>query len=165
MTQSCLVTKKKKKKKLVWTTNNTALGGYGLLCTDLGDGISCILSPNHNIDREKWCLSAVDKISFEVKKCVENAFSRHLETQIKISSFAAHHGGISGDTDLANSKETQSLRKNGCRQKCLHKSLISKDIQMYFSFKYTPDLIIWLLEMFYVHSSCISNMKNIKGNI
>ena len=36
---------------------------------------------------------------------------------------------------------------------------------MYFSFIYTLDLIIWLLEMFHVHSSCISNMKNIKGNI
>ena len=41
---------------------------------------------------------------------------------------------------------------------------ISKDIWMYFSFIYTSDLIIWLLEMFHVHSSCISNMKN-KGNI
>ena len=36
---------------------------------------------------------------------------------------------------------------------------------MYFSFIYTSDLIIWLLEMFHVLSSCIANMKNIKGNI
>ena len=36
---------------------------------------------------------------------------------------------------------------------------------MYFSFKYTADLIIQLLEMFHIHSSCISYMKNIKGNI
>ena len=42
---------------------------------------------------------------------------------------------------------------------------IYKDIWMYFSFIYTPDLIISLLKMFHVHSSCISNMKNIKGNI
>ena len=42
---------------------------------------------------------------------------------------------------------------------------ISKDIQMYFSFKYTSDSIIKLLEMFHVLCSCISNMKNIKGNI
>ena len=30
---------------------------------------------------------------------------------------------------------------------------------MYFSCIYTSDLIIWLLEIFHVHSSCISNMK------
>ena len=30
---------------------------------------------------------------------------------------------------------------------------------------YPSDLIIWLLEMFHVHYSCISNMKNIKSNI
>ena len=36
---------------------------------------------------------------------------------------------------------------------------------MYFSFIYVSDLVIWLLEMFHVYSTCISNMKNIKGNI
>ena len=30
---------------------------------------------------------------------------------------------------------------------------------MYFSFKYTSDLIVQSLEMFHVHSSCISNLK------
>ena len=34
-----------------------------------------------------------------------------------------------------------------------------------FSFIYTSDLIIRLLEMFRVYSSCISNTKNIEGNI
>ena len=38
---------------------------------------------------------------------------------LKIFSFTANQEGTSGDTDLANSKETQSLRKNSCRQKCL----------------------------------------------
>ena len=67
----------------------------------------------------------MDKMSFEAKKCVGNAFSRDLETQmLKIFSFTANQEGTSGDTDLANSKETQSLRKNGCRQKCLDKSLV-----------------------------------------
>ena len=62
----------------------------------------------------------MDKMSFEAKKCVGNAFSRDLETQmLKIFSFTANQEGTSGDTDLANSKETQSLRKNSCRQKCL----------------------------------------------
>ena len=42
---------------------------------------------------------------------------------------------------------------------------MSKDIWMYFSFIHTSDLIIQLLEMFHVHSSCISYMKSIKGNI
>ena len=31
---------------------------------------------------------------------------------------------------------------------------------MYFSFLHTSDLIIQLLEMFHIHFSCISNMKN-----
>ena len=30
---------------------------------------------------------------------------------VKISPFTAHHGGTLGDTDLANSKETQSREK------------------------------------------------------
>ena len=112
--------------KMVWTTNKAALGiCYRLLCTNLGDGILFVLSLNHNIHGEKWCWSAMDKMSFEVKKCVGNAFSRDLETQmLKIFSFTANQEGTSGDTDLANSKETQSLRKNGCRQKCLDKNLL-----------------------------------------
>ena len=42
---------------------------------------------------------------------------------------------------------------------------MSKDIWMYFSLIHTSDLIIQLLEMFHVHATFISNMKNIKGNI
>ena len=68
---------------MVWTTNKAALWVfYRLLCTDLGDENLCILSLNHNIHGENWCLSAMDKMSFEVKKCVGNAFSRDLETQM-----------------------------------------------------------------------------------
>ena len=55
---------------------------YRLLCTDLGDGILWILSLNQNIHGEKWFLSVKDKMSFEVKKCVGNAFSWDLETQM-----------------------------------------------------------------------------------
>ena len=37
-------------KKIVRPTKKSALGVcYRLLYTDLGDGISCTLSPNHNI--------------------------------------------------------------------------------------------------------------------
>ena len=79
MARSCLVTK-----KIVGTTNKAALEVcYWLLYTVLGDGIVCILSLNHNIHGGKWCLSAMHKMSFEVKKWVRNAFfSRDLETQM-----------------------------------------------------------------------------------
>ena len=42
---------------------------------------------------------------------------------------------------------------------------MSEDIWMYFSLILTSNLIIQLLEMFHVHATFISNMKNIKGNI
>ena len=71
------------KKKMVRATNKVALGVcYQLLRINVGDGILCVLSLNHNIHREKWCLPTKDKTSFEVKKCIGNAFSRDLETQM-----------------------------------------------------------------------------------
>ena len=81
MTWLCLVAKKKKKR---YEPQTTQLWGVccRLLCTNLGDGISCILSLNHDINGEKWCLSAMGKMSFEVKKCVGNAFSRDLEIEM-----------------------------------------------------------------------------------
>ena len=42
--------------------------------------------------------------------------------------------------------------------------LVINNIWMYFSFTRTSDLIIYLLEMFHVHSSCTSNLKIIKDN-
>ena len=41
----------------------------------------------------------------------ECIFQGSGDPNVKTSPFTAHHGGTSGDTDLANSKETQSLRK------------------------------------------------------
>ena len=79
MTRSCLVTKKKWYEPQTMQTSRVC---YRLLCTDLVDGISCILSLSHNIHGVKWCLSAMDKMSFEVKICFGNAFSRDLETQM-----------------------------------------------------------------------------------
>ena len=96
---------------------------YQVLCTDLGDGISCILSLNHNIHGEKWYLSAIDKMSFEARKCWKCIFQGSGDPNVKICPFTSHHGGTSGATDLANVKETQSLKNNGCRQKCLDKGL------------------------------------------
>ena len=84
-------------KKLAWPTNKLALRVcYKFFCTNLGDGISCTLSPNHNIHWEKWCLSAMDNVCFEVIRCVRNAFSSDMVIQF---------------TDLGNSKKTQSLGK------------------------------------------------------
>ena len=71
-------------KKLVHPTNKAALGVcYRLLCTNLEDGTVCTLSPNQNVHSPgKWYLSVMDNIFFEVKKCIENAFSKDLEIQI-----------------------------------------------------------------------------------
>ena len=66
----------------------------------------------------------MDKMSFEVKVCWKCIFQGSGDPNVKIFPFTANQGGTSGDTDLANSKETQSLRKNGCRQKCLDKTLL-----------------------------------------
>ena len=128
MTRSCLVTKKwyEPQRRQPWGVC------YQLLCTDLGDEMSCILLLNHSIHGEEWCLSAMNKMSVEVKKCVGNAFFRDLEIQIlKSPPFTAHLGGTSGDTDLANSKETRCLRKNGCKQKCLDNSLLCAYYKLY----------------------------------
>ena len=99
-------------KKLVWSTNRAALGVcYQLLCTNLGDGILCTWSPSHNIhgengDYQRWTMYA-----------------------LKSKSVSEMHFPViwrSKFTDLANRKKTtQSLGKNGCRQKCLDKSLLN----------------------------------------
>ena len=57
------------------------------------------------------------------KVCWKCIFQGSGDPNVKTSFFTAHHGGTSGDTNLSNNKETQSLRKNGCRQKCLDKCL------------------------------------------
>ena len=56
------------------------------------------------------------------KTCI---FQGSGDPNFKIPTLGAHHGDTSWNADLANSKETQSLRKNGCRQNCLDKSLVS----------------------------------------
>ena len=103
--------KKKKKKKIVWPTNKAVLGVCDqLLCANLGDRILCTLSPNHNIHG---------------KNCVYQRWTTTHALKSKIVS-EIHFSAIwrSTFTDLANSKKTQSLGKNGCREKCLDKHLI-----------------------------------------
>ena len=58
------------------------------------------------------------------KVCWKCIFQGSGDPNVEIFPFTAHHGGISGDTDLANSKEAHFLRKNDCRKKCLDKSLL-----------------------------------------
>ena len=55
-----------------------------------------------------------DVLSCQV--CWKCIFQGSGDPSVKISSFTAHHGGTSGDTDLANSKETQSREKTGVDQ-------------------------------------------------
>ena len=102
--------------KRVWPTNKATLGVcYWLLCTNLSDGIFGGIV----------FISDGQYVLWSQKVCW-NALSRDLETQIsKFPSLVPFMGGNLWDTDLANSTETQSLRKNGRRQKCLDESLIT----------------------------------------
>ena len=58
------------------TTFMHQFGWWDFACTTI--------SPDHNIHGGggEWCLSAMDNVYFEVKKCVGNAFSNDLEIQI-----------------------------------------------------------------------------------
>ena len=69
---------------------------------------------------QRWTICPLKSES--VLKCI---FLGSGDPNFKISILGALHGGNLWDTDLANSTETQSLRKNGCRQKCLDESLIT----------------------------------------
>ena len=113
-------------KKLVWTTNKAVLGG--LLPTFMHrfgwwNFVHFITKPWYTW-RKMVFISHGQDVLWSQEVCWKCIFQGSGDPNIKVSSFTAHHGGASGDTDLANSKETQSLRKNGCRQKCLDKSLV-----------------------------------------
>ena len=102
--------------KRVWPTNKATLGVcYWLLCTNLSDG-----NLGGNSVYQRWTICPLKSES--VLKCI---FLGSGDPNFKISILGALHGGNLWDTDLANSTETQSLRKNGCRQKCLDESLIT----------------------------------------
>ena len=102
MTRSFLVTK-----QMVWTTKKAVLGVYyWLLCTDLGDGILFILSLNQNMHGEKW---HGQDVLWSRKVCWKCLFQGSGDPIVKVSPFTANHGGTLGDTDLANSKKTQSF--------------------------------------------------------
>ena len=75
------------------------------------DGILCNLSPHHNVYTENGVYQQWTTYALKSKSVPEMHFP-----VIWRSKF----------TDLANSKKTQSLGKNGCRQKCLDKSLTAK---------------------------------------
>ena len=80
------------------------------------------LSPNHNIHRKKnHVYQRCTSYTSVVWKSVGNWFSSDLETSISYLSW----GHLMETVNQANSKETESLVKNGRRQKCLDKSLNS----------------------------------------
>ena len=89
-------------KKIVWPTNKADLEvSYQLLWY-------FIMKPY--IHREKWCLSVMINVCFEVKrKCIFHWKFHNLSPQCP--------------NDSANSKKTQSLEKSGCTEKCLDNSL------------------------------------------
>ena len=94
-------------------------GCYQLLYTNLGDGVLCTLSPNHNIHGENGVYQQWTTYALKSKSVSEKYF-----LTIWRSKF----------TDLVNSKKTQSRGKIGCRQKCLDKSLyiyIYKNLYIY----------------------------------
>ena len=65
------------------TYQQGSLGGLlTTLYTDLGDMISCTLSPNRNIHGGELYLSSMNNVCFEVKKFDGNAISSNLEAQI-----------------------------------------------------------------------------------
>ena len=100
-------------KKLVWPTNKAALLVLQTFMHQVVDAILCTLSPHHNVHRENGVYQQWTTYALKSKSVPEMHF-----TAIWKSKF----------TDLANSKKTQSLGKNGCRQKCLNKSLEIKFI-------------------------------------
>ena len=71
------------------------------------------------------CLSVMDNMSFEVKKCWKCIFPGSHPRCLLWEHLTRYWYLTDTDTPdiLANSKETQSLSKSGCRQKCLDKSL------------------------------------------
>ena len=57
------------------------------------------------------CISYGQDVLWSQKVCWKCIFQGSGDPNVKISTFTAHHGVTSGDTDLANSKETQSREK------------------------------------------------------
>ena len=82
----------------------------------------------------------MDNVCSEVKKCVEMHFPMIWRSK---------------STDLVNCKKTQSLGKNGCRQKCLNES----PIHIYtFLFRETTKLLFTLkLNNFFISYSEVLN--------
>ena len=120
------------KNKKWWPTNKLALGVcYRLLCTHLGDRISCTSTPNHNIHGEngvyqRWTICAVKS-----KSVSEMPFPAIWRPKFQKNSPWC-------PTDSTKSKETQSLGKNSCREKCLDKSLLTLSLEIFGTFIVPP---------------------------
>ena len=69
--------------KKLWHANKAASGVcYRLLYTNVADEIFLYFITKPSYSRGKWCLSVMDKVYFEVKKCVGNAFPNDLKIQV-----------------------------------------------------------------------------------
>ena len=111
---------------MVWNSKKAAL--RSLLPTFMHqfgwwDFVYFITKPWYSRERMVF-ISHDQDVSWSQKVCWKCIFQRSGDPNVKISPFTAHHEGTSGDTDLANSKETRCLRKNGCKQKCLDNNLL-----------------------------------------
>ena len=83
-------------KELVWPNSKADLGAcYHLLCTNLGQGILCT-----------FCHTII----------FTGVYQWWVTYALKPKTVSEMHFG-------ANSKKTQSFRKNDCRQRCLDKIL------------------------------------------
>ena len=69
------------------------------------------------ISSQIFCKTLQKTLKFQ-EKSKKNTFSSSLETKMS----KVFHSVVNS----ANSKETESLGENGCRQKCLDKSLLNK---------------------------------------
>ena len=110
---------------------------YRLICTNFGDGFLCTLSPNHNIHRENGVYHWWTTYTLKSRSVSEIHFPAFWRYKF---------------TDFKNSKKKLNLwEKNGCRQKCLDKSL------------HKNDLIIFSIQTQNGCTRCIHEGKNLRN--
>ena len=122
------------KNKKWWPTNKVALGVcYRLLCTHLGDRISCTSTPNHNIHGEN---GVYQRWTICVKNWSQKVYQKCLFQRSGDQNFKKNPPWCPNDS--TKSKETQSLGKNSCREKCLDKSLLTLSLEIFGTFIVPP---------------------------
>ena len=94
---------------------------------------SCTSTPNHNIHGEngvyqRWTICVKNWSQKVYQKCL---FQRSGDQNFKKNSPWCPN-------DSTKSKETQSLGKNSCREKCLDKSLLTLSLEIFGTFIVPP---------------------------